>query len=105
MARIDGLTPGGTHLNPAGGPGSAAPAGQAGPADASGSASGPRDVIALSHRGRIVAEAARAVHQARDVRAEKVAALKAAIANGTYSSNAREIAARLLANGIAGDLP
>jgi flagellar biosynthesis anti-sigma factor FlgM len=52
-----------------------------------------------------MAEAARAVSESRDVRAEKVAALKAAIANGTYSSNAREIAARLLADGIAGDLP
>jgi flagellar biosynthesis anti-sigma factor FlgM len=48
----------------------------------------------------VVAEAARAVSQSRDVRSEKVAALKAAIANGTYRSNAREIAERLVANGL-----
>jgi anti-sigma28 factor (negative regulator of flagellin synthesis) len=34
------------------------------------------------------------------VRTEKVAAIKAALANGSYSSNAREIAERLFANGI-----
>ncbi|WBL35002.1 flagellar biosynthesis anti-sigma factor FlgM [Tepidiforma flava] len=67
-------------------------------------ARGSHDVLSLSPRVRVIAEAARAVSEARDVRAEKVAALKAAIANGTYTSNARDIAARLLANGIAGDL-
>ncbi len=101
MARIDGLNLGGTHLNPAGAAGSAGHAGQAGGADAAPGSRAARDVLSLSPRGRIVAEAARAVAESRDVRAEKVAALKAAIANGTYSSNAREIAARLLANGIA----
>ena len=63
-------------------------------------ARGRQDVINLSHRGRIVAEAARAVHTSSDVREAKVAALKAAIANGSYSSNAREIAERLVANGL-----
>lgn len=104
MARIDGLNLGGAHLNPAGGPNGA---GQAGSPASSGQAAGARgshDVLSLSPRVRVIAEAARAVADARDVRAEKVAALKAAIANGTYSSNAREIAARLLADGIAGDL-
>jgi flagellar biosynthesis anti-sigma factor FlgM len=105
MARIDGLNLGGTHLNPAGGPGAAGQAAQSGSAQGANGARAAQDVLTLSPRGRIVAEAARAVAEARDVRAEKVAALKAAIASGTYSSNAREIAARLLADGIAGDLP
>ena len=105
MARIDGLNLGGTHLNPAGGAGAAGQAAHAGSAQGANGARVAHDILALSRRGRIVAEAARAVAEARDVRAEKVAALKAAIASGTYTSNAREIAARLLADGIAGDLP
>lgn len=105
MARIDGLNLGGTHLNPAAGTGGASQASQAGGPDAAPGARAARDVLSLSPRGRIVAEAARAVAESRDVRAEKVAALKAAITNGTYSSNARDIAARLLANGIAEGLP
>ncbi len=61
------------------------------------------DEVRLSNRGRIVADAMQAVHNASDVREERVAALKAAIANGTYTSNARDIAARLLATGTFGD--
>jgi negative regulator of flagellin synthesis FlgM len=105
MARIDGLNLGGTHLNPTGAAGAPGHAGGTSPGDAANGARGPQDVLTLSPRVRLMAEAARAVSESRDVRAEKVAALKAAIANGTYSSNAREIAARLLADGIAGDLP
>ena len=71
--------------------------------EAAARARGRQDVLNLSDRGRVVAEAASAVANSRDVRAEKVAALKAAIANGTYSSNAREIAARLIANGLGND--
>ena len=63
---------------------------------------GRQDEVRLSNRGRIVADAVRHVHGADEVREAKVAALKAAIANGTYSSNARDIAARLLASGTFG---
>jgi negative regulator of flagellin synthesis FlgM len=54
------------------------------------------DDVTLSNRGRVVALAARAVAASPDVRAEKVAALKAAIADGNYGSDARAIARRLL---------
>jgi negative regulator of flagellin synthesis FlgM len=99
MARIDGLNLSGTSLNPTGGAG-AASSGQSAETEAALKARGRQDVVNLSNRGRIVAEAARAVSTSRDVRSEKVAALKAAIANGTYNSNAREIAERLVANGL-----
>lgn len=62
-----------------------------------------QDHVSLSNRGRVVAEAARAVSQAPDVRADKIAALKAAIADGTYGSDSRYIAERLLATGTLGD--
>jgi negative regulator of flagellin synthesis FlgM len=99
MARIDGLNLSGASLNPAG---AAAASATGGPAESEAAlkARGRQDVINLSNRGRIVAEAAQAVHQSSDVRTAKVAALKAAIANGAYSSNAREIAERLIANGL-----
>lgn len=99
MARIDGLNLSGASMNPAGAAG-AAGAGSAAESRAALKARGKQDVINLSNRGRIVAEASQAVRQSSDVRAERVAALKAAIANGTYSSNAREIAERLIANGL-----
>jgi negative regulator of flagellin synthesis FlgM len=99
MSRIDGLGLSGANLNPAGAAG-APTARDAAATEAALKARGRQDVINLSNRGRVVAEAARAVSQSRDVRSEKVAALKAAIANGTYRSNAREIAERLVANGL-----
>ncbi|MGE3076049.1 MAG: flagellar biosynthesis anti-sigma factor FlgM [Dehalococcoidia bacterium] len=99
MARIDGLNLSGANLNPAHAAG-AGSSQDAAAAEAALKARGRQDAVSLSNRGRLVAEAAHAVATSRDVRAEKVAALKAAIANGTYSSNAREIAERLFANGI-----
>lgn len=99
MARIDGLNLSGANLNPA----SAAGAGSSqdpAAAEAALKARGRQDAVSLSNRGRLVAEAAQAVAASRDVRAEKVAALRAAIANGSYKSNAREIAERLFANGV-----
>jgi flagellar biosynthesis anti-sigma factor FlgM len=63
---------------------------------------GRNDEVRLSNRGRIVADAIRHVNNADDVREAKVAALKAAIADGSYSSNARDIAARLFASGTFG---
>ncbi len=100
MARIDGLNLSGASMNPASAAGGASGAPGSPEAEAALKARGRQDVLNLSNRGRIVAEAARAVADSRDVRAEKVAALKAAIANGSYSSNAREIAERLVANGL-----
>lgn len=100
MARIDGLNLSSANLNPAGAAG-AGSAQDPAAAEAALKARGRQDAVNLSNRGRLVAEAAQAVANSRDVRAEKVAALKAAIANSTYSSNAREIAERLIANGIA----
>ncbi len=100
MARIDGLNLSGANLNPASAAGVGAGSQDPAAAEAALKARGRQDAVSLSNRGRLVAEAAQAVAASRDVRTEKVATLKAAIANGTYSSNAREIAERLFANGI-----
>lgn len=99
MTRIDGLNLSGASLHPAGAT-AAGSTGNSAETEAALKARGRQDVLNLSNRGRVVAEAARAVASSRDVRAEKVATIKAALANGTYSSNAREIAERLVANGI-----
>ena len=99
MARIDGLNLSGASLNPAGAAGAGSTHDSAASAAAI-KARGRQDAISLSNRGRLVAEAAQAVGESRDVRAEKVAALKAAIASGSYRPNAREIAERLIANGL-----
>jgi negative regulator of flagellin synthesis FlgM len=101
MTRIDGLNPLSTSRTLNGSPTPGIDAGDNDRADGAGKAGGRQDVIALSHRGRIVAEAAAAVAGARDVRTEKVLALKAAIADGSYTSNARDIAERLYASGFA----
>ncbi len=70
-------------------------------AEASGVASG-RDLANISSRGRFVADTVRAAQDSPDVRADKVAALKASIANGNYHSNARDIAFRLMSGGTLG---
>ena len=100
MARIDGLNLSGASLNPASAMGAAGGAHDSAASEAALKARGRQDAVNLSNRGRLVAEAAQAVHESSDVRSEKVAALKAAMANGSYSSNARAIAERLVANGI-----
>lgn len=102
MTRIDGLNPLATGRTMAG-QASSAIEGNDNDRSANGVAAGRQDVLAVSARGRIVATAAHEVSSASDVRAEKVAALKAAIAGGTYTSNARAIAQRLLANGLGSD--
>ncbi len=101
MTRIDGLNPLSTSRTQHG----AAPGGADAAAhrrDDAARAGGPQDAINLSSRGRLVADAARAVTEAPEVRAERVAQIKAAIANGAYRSDAREIAARLIASGAFG---
>jgi negative regulator of flagellin synthesis FlgM len=60
---------------------------------------GRQDHVSLSDRARLVSLAARAVDHSSDVRAEKVAALKAAIANGSYQADATGVANRLLRGG------
>lgn len=98
MTRIDGLNPLSTSRTMGGHAASGVDSSDSGRAGEAKGANGRQDVLALSNRGRVVAEAAHAVNESSDVRSEKVAALKAAIANGTYSSNAREIAERLFSN-------
>lgn len=102
MTRIDGLNPLLTGSTQRGQASSGVDGADGSNGQAQG-AGGRQDVIALSDRGKIVALAARAVADSRDARQERVLALKAAIANGTYTSNAREIASRLLANGFGAD--
>jgi negative regulator of flagellin synthesis FlgM len=99
MTRIDGL---GTLATSRTSRGAAATAPESDFASGSAGSSGASglDKVNLSNRGRWVAEAARAVLDSPDVRADKVAQLKASIADGTYTSNARDIAARLMANGL-----
>jgi negative regulator of flagellin synthesis FlgM len=98
MTRIDGLNPLATNrmLN---GQSSQNVDGTESDATQTNAAGGRQDVLAVSNRGRVVAIAALAVGQSPDVRAAKVAALKASIADGTYVSNARDIAERLLSSG------
>lgn len=60
---------------------------------------GQRDLAAISPRGRFVATAMRSVQDSPEVRADRVAELRAAIADGNYHSNARSIAERLVAGG------
>ena len=74
-------------------------AGGANNAEGADRAQGRQDNVSLSVRGRIVGLAASAVRSSSDVRAEKVAALKASIANGTYQGDNDAVAARLLRTG------
>jgi negative regulator of flagellin synthesis FlgM len=102
MTRIDGLNPLATSRTIGG---QASPGIDAADNDGSSapvSPGGRQDVLSVSDRGRVVAVGARAVRESSDVRSEKVAALRAAIAEGSYKSNAREIAERLMANGGLG---
>jgi len=103
MARIDGLNPLATSRTTSGTASSGIePSGDERAAAGATGAAGRQDVLSVSNRGRVMAVAAAAVAQSRDVRGEKVAMLKAAIGDGSYKSNAREIAARLMADGLGG---
>ena len=98
MTRIDGLNPLSTSRTMSGLGATGVEPSDGDHASQASRAAGRQDVLALSSRGRVVAEAAHAVHKAPDVRADKVLALQTSIANGTYTSDARQIAQRLLAN-------
>ena len=50
------------------------------------------DAVSLSGPARSVAAALKTVADASDVREDRVAALKAAIANGSYAVNSRQLA-------------
>lgn len=99
MNRIDGMNTLGTSRTQAG---SAAGAADAAKSTKSPSSSevlpGPQDKVSVSGRSRVMADATAAVNSARDVRAEKVAALKASIANGTYSADPMQLATRMLSS-------
>jgi flagellar biosynthesis anti-sigma factor FlgM len=101
MTRIDGLGSLATSRTMQGNAAQGIDGGEGGPG-ASEKANGRQDNISVSGRSRMVANAARAVHDAPDVRAERVAALKASIADGTYASDSRAIAERLLRSGSFG---
>lgn len=99
MTRIDGLNPLSTSRTMGGQASSSIDTADADAASQANASAGRQDVLALSDRARVVGVAARAVADSPDTRAAKVAALKASIADGTYTSNARAIAERLLATG------
>jgi negative regulator of flagellin synthesis FlgM len=50
------------------------------------------DAVNLSDAARALSAATRSVSDASDVRTDKVAALKAAIANGTYQVDSKQLA-------------
>jgi negative regulator of flagellin synthesis FlgM len=54
------------------------------------------DSVELSDAARSLASARSAATQAPDVRAERVAELRAAIANGTYAVDSRQLARSLI---------
>jgi negative regulator of flagellin synthesis FlgM len=67
---------------------------------AAGQKSSNADSSGITEGARELAQARDVVEASPEVRAEKVAALKAAIANGTYNADPREIARSLLEKGL-----
>ena len=55
-----------------------------------------RDGVEISSIGRDIQTAKKAVNEASDIREDKVAALKAQIANGTYNVSAESFADKLM---------
>ncbi|GAB4333171.1 MAG: hypothetical protein Kow0010_19380 [Dehalococcoidia bacterium] len=99
MNRIDGVNPLTTSRTQHGAAAGVAEATLSGRGPRDG-VDGRRDALSVSERGRIVARAAVAVQGAPDARDARVAALKAAIAAGTYEIDAEAVARRLIANGL-----
>jgi len=60
------------------------------------------DSVSISDSARALSSATRAVADSSDIRADKVAALKAAIADGTYSVDSRTLAQSMLRAGALG---
>jgi flagellar biosynthesis anti-sigma factor FlgM len=58
------------------------------------------DSAAVTEHARELASALRVVEESEEVRAEKVRALKAAIANGTYNPDPREVARKMVERGF-----
>ncbi|MEO8538876.1 MAG: flagellar biosynthesis anti-sigma factor FlgM [bacterium] len=61
---------------------------------------GRTDSSGITGAARELSSALRVVEESDDVRAEKVAALRAQIANGTYSPDPKEIARKLVERGF-----
>jgi len=68
-------------------------------ASASPAASRQADSVTLSDAARAMANASKVVGEASDVREDKVAAIKAAIANGSYSVDSRALARSMVKRG------
>ncbi|MFN0146794.1 MAG: flagellar biosynthesis anti-sigma factor FlgM [Dehalococcoidia bacterium] len=105
MTRIDGLNTGAASRAFQGGAAPDVDSGQHGSSAGSaveGAGSGRQDAVVVSDRARVMALAARSVSDAPGVRVDKVASLKTAIANGSYTVDAQGIAARLLRGGTLG---
>jgi negative regulator of flagellin synthesis FlgM len=101
MTRIDGMNAGAAGRTMAGNAASGVETGAnlAANAGAEEARSGSQDRISVSDRARTMAVVSRSVAATSDVRAEKIASLKAAINNGSYQVDVNGIAARLLRGG------
>jgi negative regulator of flagellin synthesis FlgM len=56
------------------------------------------DAVSLSDTARALSAATKSVGDTADVREDRVSAIKAAIANGTYSVNSRQLARSMVKN-------
>lgn len=54
------------------------------------------DAVSISEKGKDVSEMTRTLKEMPDVRADKIADLKARIASGTYNISGRDIAAKII---------
>lgn len=100
MSRIDGLQPGGLE-RALGGRGVGEAGGISGDGRGSAHRTDGADRALVSSRGRLLAAAMHSVRSASEVRQERVAALRASLAEGSYRVDAEAIAQRLLADGLA----
>lgn len=61
---------------------------------------GESDVIQLSPQSRLMQKASEVIYQAPEVRADKVAAVQDAVAQGTYQVDSQKVANKLIAEMI-----
>lgn len=99
MTRIDGLNTSAPGRTLQGAALAGADPSQSHGANGTETANGRQDNVVVSSRARLMSVASRAVQGSSDVRAAKVAALRAAIANGSYTVDPEGIAQRLLRGG------